>query len=246
MSDTPHFLYDVFLSYVSPDRSRVRRLAERLRDSGLRVWFDQWVIAPGENVYLASERGLKDSRALFLCLSPAALEADWVGLERSTVLFRDPANTGRHFVPVLLAEFHLPDILRNYRHVDYRRHAARAFAELLAAVGQGRGTSSILSPQPVKTGSTRSGEIGPELTILPVPTSHSMSANYPVSEPLATFDRKIGLSCEWAWSLVISPDGCWLAAAFREGVIEVVETATGQTGRLEKIPTKNESTLHYP
>jgi hypothetical protein len=36
-----------------------------------------------------------------LCLSPAALGSDGVGLERSTVLFRDPAGAGRRFMPLL-------------------------------------------------------------------------------------------------------------------------------------------------
>ena len=38
------FAYDVFLSHNSKDKPRVRKLAERLRAEGLRVWFDDWVI----------------------------------------------------------------------------------------------------------------------------------------------------------------------------------------------------------
>ena len=97
------FQYDVFLSHNQADKPRVRRLAERLRAVGLRVWFDEWVIQPGDDIYLAIERGLEASRTLVLCLSPAALGSDWVGLERSTVLFRDPANAGRRFIPLLRA-----------------------------------------------------------------------------------------------------------------------------------------------
>ena len=41
------FQYDVFLSHNSKDKPRVRALAERLRSAGLRVWFDEWVIAFG-------------------------------------------------------------------------------------------------------------------------------------------------------------------------------------------------------
>ena len=36
-------------------------------------------------------------------LSPAALRSDWVGLERSIGLFRDPSNAGHRFIPLLLA-----------------------------------------------------------------------------------------------------------------------------------------------
>ena len=99
-----NFPYDVFLSHNSADKPRVRRLAERLRAVGLRVWFDEWIIQPGDDIYLAIERRLEASRTLVLCLSPAALGSDWVGLEGSTVLFRDPANACRRFIPLLLAD----------------------------------------------------------------------------------------------------------------------------------------------
>jgi hypothetical protein len=30
------------------------------------------------------------------------MESDWVGLARSTVLFRDPANAGHRFIPIVV------------------------------------------------------------------------------------------------------------------------------------------------
>ncbi len=102
MSETPQFSYDVFLSHNNADKPRVRPLAGKLKAAGLRVWFDEWIIKPGDDIYLAIENGLQTARTLVLCLSPAALASDWVGLERSTVLFRDPSNAGRRFIPLLL------------------------------------------------------------------------------------------------------------------------------------------------
>nr|VFK19332.1 MAG: PEGA domain-containing protein [Candidatus Kentron sp. LFY] len=134
MTDTGS-TYDVFLSHNAADKPHVRRLAERLRDAGLEVWFDEWVIGPGDDIYLAIERGLEAARVQVLCLSPAALESDWVALERNTVLFRDPANKHRRFVPLLLADCKLPDTLRRYKYVDFREESDAAFAELLAACG---------------------------------------------------------------------------------------------------------------
>ena len=75
------FTYDVFLSHNSRDKPRVRGLAEELRDAGLRVWFDEWVIKPGDDIYLAIERGLEAARVQVLCLSPAALGSEWVALD---------------------------------------------------------------------------------------------------------------------------------------------------------------------
>ena len=36
------FQYDVFLSHSAKDKAVVRPLAERLRQDGLTVWFDEW------------------------------------------------------------------------------------------------------------------------------------------------------------------------------------------------------------
>jgi hypothetical protein len=46
MADT--FSYDVFLSHNAKDKPRVRRLAERLREAGLEVWLEEWIIKPSD------------------------------------------------------------------------------------------------------------------------------------------------------------------------------------------------------
>ena len=74
--ERPLFQFDVFLSHNSQDKPRVRKLAESLRDVGLRVWFDDGILKPGDDIYLASERGLAAARVQVLCLSPAALGSD--------------------------------------------------------------------------------------------------------------------------------------------------------------------------
>src|SRR5580698_3468295 len=114
------FDYDVFLSHNSRDRVSVRQLAERLRSAGLRVWFDEWELRPGDLISLAIDSGLERSRTLVLCLSPAALGSGWVSLERVTVLFRDPSLKDRRFIPVLLADCEMPHSMLRYRYIDFR------------------------------------------------------------------------------------------------------------------------------
>lgn len=99
----------------------------------MRVWFDEWVIKPGDDIYLAIEHGLEAARVQVLCLSQAALDSEWVTLERSTVLFRDPSNKGRRFIPLLLDDCDLPDTLRRYKYVDYREESEAGLAEVLAS-----------------------------------------------------------------------------------------------------------------
>ena len=90
----PDFLYDVFLSHNAKDKPRVRRLAERLKQAGLRVWFDEWNVRSGDIIALKVDEGLEQSRVLLLCFSPNALASGWVALERSTATPRDPFNDG--------------------------------------------------------------------------------------------------------------------------------------------------------
>jgi hypothetical protein len=56
------FTYDVFLSHSSKDQAVVRAVAERLRDDGLKVWFDEW-LKPGVNIPHQIDEGLEHSRA---------------------------------------------------------------------------------------------------------------------------------------------------------------------------------------
>jgi hypothetical protein len=89
------FQYDVFLSHNQADKPRVRRLAERLRAAALRVWFDDWVIQPGDDIYLAIERGLEASRTLVLCMSANAFGSDAAQLEAGTFRFRESLDKKR-------------------------------------------------------------------------------------------------------------------------------------------------------
>lgn len=132
MSGNADFNYDVFLSHNQADKPRVRRLAERRRAAGVRVWWDEWVIRAGDIIALKVSEGLEQSRGLLLCISPAPLASGWVALERSTAVHRDPAKAGRRFIPLLPGDSTLPDTLRRYKVVDFREESEAAFAEVLA------------------------------------------------------------------------------------------------------------------
>ena len=139
LSATPSspFRYDVFLCHNHEDKGRVRAIAQELRGAGLEVWFDEWVVTPGEDVLLSVERGLEASRALVLCMTPASMQSSWVEFERSTTLFRDPKNKDRRFIPLLLEDTPLPDTVRRYKHIDYRESGAQAFSVLVASCRAG-------------------------------------------------------------------------------------------------------------
>lgn len=128
----PQFQYDVFLSHASADKAAVRELAQRLKRDGLWVWWDEWVIQPGDSIPLAIEQGLESSRTLVLVMSKAAFASEWVTLERHTALFRDPTNKQRRFIPLRLDDCDIKDSLKLFAYVDWRERDEQQYQRLLA------------------------------------------------------------------------------------------------------------------
>jgi hypothetical protein len=56
--------YDAFLSRTSEDNPWCEQLAVRLRDEGVRVWFDAWELQPGDHLLVLLNDGLRRSRKL--------------------------------------------------------------------------------------------------------------------------------------------------------------------------------------
>jgi hypothetical protein len=97
----------------------VRTVAERLQADGLRVWFDEWEIKPGDSIPSKIEHGLEHSRLLVLCMSAHAFGSEWATLEAGTFRFRDPMNAERRFIPLRLDETPIPGSLSQFLHISW-------------------------------------------------------------------------------------------------------------------------------
>ncbi|MBE3097864.1 MAG: toll/interleukin-1 receptor domain-containing protein [Candidatus Atribacteria bacterium] len=113
------FSFDVFLSHSSKDKEVVRAVAERLRADGLRVWFDEWEIKPGDSIPSKIEDGLERSRVLVLCMSANAFGSDWAQLESGTFRFRDPLNKDRRFIPLRLDDAPIKLSLAQFLYINW-------------------------------------------------------------------------------------------------------------------------------
>jgi len=128
------FSYDVFLSHSSKDKPVVRRLAERLRADGLRVWLDDWEIRPGDHIPRRIDEGLDQSAALVLCMSAASLGSDWAFLESQAFRFTDPVNYDLLFIPLRLDDTERRASLRKFPYIDWRDGGSDgAYSRLLSA-----------------------------------------------------------------------------------------------------------------
>ena len=116
---TEAFTHDVFLSHSAKDKAVVRPLAERLRKDGLKVWFDEWVLKPGDSIPAKIEEGLEHSRVLVLCMSANTFGSDWAQLETVTFRFRDPLNQERRFIPLRLDDAPIKGSLAQFLYISW-------------------------------------------------------------------------------------------------------------------------------
>ena len=131
---TERFQFDVFLSHSAKDKAVVRPLAERLRQDGLKVWFDEWVLKPGDSIPAKIEEGLEHSRVLVLCMSANAFGSDWAQLEAGTFRFRDPLNQERRFIPLRLDDAPIKGSLAQFSYINWRPEGReQEYSKLLEA-----------------------------------------------------------------------------------------------------------------
>ncbi|NJO37206.1 MAG: TIR domain-containing protein [Rhizobiales bacterium] len=148
---TEKFTYDVFISYSSQDKAIVHPLAQRLKLDGVKVWLDDWVLQPGDPISLKIQQGLEKSRVLLMCISKAYFASNWTKLEHHTLLFRDPTNEQRRFVPLLVEDCERPDVIAQFLHIDWREKEERAYQRLLASCSLlPIDVERILKPEPAK------------------------------------------------------------------------------------------------
>ncbi len=201
------FEYDVFLSYSAKNKRVVHALAERLRRDGLRVWLDEWEIHPGDMIGLKSQEGVERSRTLLMCMSRAYFDSAWGTLEHHTLLFRDPTNTHRRFIPLLIEDCRPPDIIAQFAHVDWRTPSDDAYDKLLAAC-RADGTETTEPPAGERAAETTEPAAGEEHAdhCRMVLKGHTKSV----------------------WVVAVTPDGKTVVSGSEDNMLKAWDLATGQ------------------
>ena len=94
--ETADASYDVFISHAHEDKETfVEPLANLLRERGLKVWYDRFVLKPGDSLSKTIEAGLAQSPFGVLVLSHSFFAKRWPETEYRTLL-----ALGRRIVPV--------------------------------------------------------------------------------------------------------------------------------------------------
>jgi hypothetical protein len=105
---------DVFISYASEDRNRVRPLAEALQARGFNVWWDR-SLAAGQDYTAIIERELKSAKAVIVV---------WTQSSANSTFVRDEAGRARdegRLIPVLLDRVNIPLGFGAFQAEDFTR-----------------------------------------------------------------------------------------------------------------------------
>jgi len=112
-------MFDVFISYAKADRDTARKLANDLSSEGLRVWFDEDQVHPGDQWTEAVEAGLSQARTLIAVISTASNRSMWAAREIAQWFLNDgEGDNGRRLIPVLVERTSLPPSLAGIHYVD--------------------------------------------------------------------------------------------------------------------------------
>ncbi|MBI3799677.1 MAG: toll/interleukin-1 receptor domain-containing protein [Deltaproteobacteria bacterium] len=116
------FAYDVFLSHASEDTSWSEQLAERLRNEGVRVWFDKWELRPGAHLLRRLNEGLQQSRKMLAVWSASYFRDDkaWTLTESFSQQHADVLARERPLIPLLIEDCKIPPTFFNILSIDFR------------------------------------------------------------------------------------------------------------------------------
>jgi tetratricopeptide (TPR) repeat protein len=133
---------DIFISYASEDRNRVRPLADALQARGFKVWWDR-SLASGQDYTAVIERELKNAKAVVVV---------WTQSSAASAFVRDEAGRARdegRLVPVMLDNVQIPLGFGAFQAEDFTRWNGGANApqmqileEALKAKIEGRDVNS--------------------------------------------------------------------------------------------------------
>lgn len=119
---------DVFISYAAEDRAWAGELAAGLRRNGVRVFFDECSLLPGDVVVHELEAAIRRSTHGIQVLSPVAVHKPWV-LQEYAALLTASTERGLRLIPVLHSDVDIGALpfAATRLWVDFRDAAGQAF-----------------------------------------------------------------------------------------------------------------------
>ena len=146
----PPFEYDIALSFAGEDRNYVSRVAENLRLSGVRVFYDEFELIDmwGKNLYVYLDEIYREkAHYCIVFLSKNYAKKAWANHERESAQARAFFLKNQEYIlPARFDSTEIPGLLPTVAYVDLSKLTPEKFTEvILKKIGKQTGDSSILS-----------------------------------------------------------------------------------------------------
>ena len=128
------FEYDVALSYASEDRSYVQDIAEQLPGHGVRVFYDEFMVAAtwgADLIEMFDEVFRRKARFTVAFISSHYVAKPWPTHERRSALARALTEHDPYFLPVRIDSTELPGLPPTVGYIDARITSATELTELI-------------------------------------------------------------------------------------------------------------------
>ena len=126
-----------FLSHATEDKPVVREVAERLKESGIEVWFDEEQIVAGQSIPTEIEKGLNKATHMAVFFSNAESKSGWVAKERNVAVYSmlSEKGKGKQVIPVILEEdAPISPLLSDVLQIRKGRDSYQIFEEIRRAI----------------------------------------------------------------------------------------------------------------
>ncbi|MBL8013746.1 MAG: toll/interleukin-1 receptor domain-containing protein [Candidatus Omnitrophica bacterium] len=120
----------IFLSHNSKDKVFVRKLKERLKNDGVRVWFDEDEMLVGDSLIKKISEGIESMDYLGVVISSSSNNSSWVQKELA-IAMRDEINGRRvKVLPILMEECDIPVFLKDKIYANFTEDFENGYKEL--------------------------------------------------------------------------------------------------------------------
>ena len=126
--------FDVALSYAGEDRSYVAAVANGLREAGVRVFYDEFMVADLWGVDLHSyldDVYRKRARFTVVFISQNYATKAWTSHERQSTQARAMNESGSYLLPVRIDDAELPGLRPTVSYIDARKTLPNQLVELI-------------------------------------------------------------------------------------------------------------------
>jgi hypothetical protein len=145
------FDYDVCLSFAGEDRSYVRKVADHLKDAGIRVFYDEYAEVElwGKDLFVHLDQVYSDSaRFCVIFISKHYAIKLWTNHERQSAQARAFKEHQEYLLPARFDRTEVPGLRQTVGYIDLSKRSPEALAGLIAKKIGPRQRTNYLPPEP--------------------------------------------------------------------------------------------------